>query len=534
MRLRGLCANSAIDKHYQPMNDFYDVARLQLVGQTRSSIEYGEKSKQWKLSLAGSNVSGLSYAAHNTFLLGKQSWLIDGDVGCKINGEKYNGYLKLTGCNSFTHNTFLYNTFTCNDGQCITMDQRCNQHPDCRDRSDEKNCKILVLRKGYNKNVPPVPVDGTNNGTVNVSVSIEILKLVDIDEEDYSIEIQFSILLRWIEDRATYQNLKTRQSLNALTQKDIEQLWLPKVIYQNTDQKESTRLGTQWEWETSVVVEREKDGTLSGLETVDETELFEGSENSLIMFQTYTHDFQCRFKLVKYPFDTQTCSIDMAMGPLDRASVSLFSDQLRMKESLELSIFQIKDWKFEEKGNSNETKTLKMTMVLKRKIQSELMTTYFPTLLLTAITFATTFFKPFFFEAALSVNLTTMLVMTTIFMSKMESLPPTSDIKMIDIWLILCQIYPFVEVVLLTAMEYQRTEKNERSKKKKKRKNKSDVLIATSISLDDQNRNPITRWEKLKGFLFNWKAPNLKILGKTLKKLLKIVKPILNVFKLFR
>ena len=97
-----------------------------------------------------------------------------------------------------------------------------------------------------------------------------------------------------------------------------------------------------------------------------------------------------------------------------------------------------------------------MTIVMKRKITSEMMTTYFPSLLLTAITFATTFFKPFFFEAALSVNLTTMLVMTTIFISKMEGLPPTSDIKMIDIWLVLCQMVPFAEVVLLTAMEYYR------------------------------------------------------------------------------
>merc|ERR1711936_330531 len=104
---------------------------------------------------------------------------------------------------------------------------------------------------------------------------------------------------------------------------------------------------------------------------------------------------------------------------------------------------------------------LNMVLVLKRKITSELMTTYFPTLLLTAITFATTFFKPFFFEAALSVNLTTMLVMTTIFMSKMESLPPTTDIKMIDIWLILCQMVPFAEVILLTAMEYNREEEKE-------------------------------------------------------------------------
>merc|ERR1712214_87122 len=95
------------------------------------------------------------------------------------------------------------------------------------------------------------------------------------------------------------------------------------------------------------------------------------------------------------------------------------------------------------------------------------MTTYFPTLLLTAITFATTFFKPFFFEAALSVNLTTMLVMTTIFISKMESLPPTSDIKMIDIWLILCQLVPFAQVVLLTAMEYLREEEKEAEKQVK-------------------------------------------------------------------
>ena len=98
---------------------------------------------------------------------------------------------------------------------------------------------------------------------------------------------------------------------------------------------------------------------------------------------------------------------------------------------------------------------------MKRKITSEMMTTYFPSLLLTAITFATTFFKPFFFEAALSVNLTTMLVMTTIFISKMEGLPPTSDIKMIDIWLVLCQMVPFAEVVLLTAMEYHREDKHE-------------------------------------------------------------------------
>merc|ERR1712107_63070 len=135
-----------------------------------------------------------------------------------------------------------------------------------------------------------------------------------------------------------------------------------------------------------------------------------------------------------------------------------------------MPIFLLTDWKLEEKRFGVKKHGVSLAIVMKRKITSEMMTTYFPTLLLTAITFATTFFKPFFFEAALSVNLTTMLVMTTIFMSKMESLPPTSDFKMIDIWLIFCQIYPFVEVVLLTAMEYRREGGNEKKKNEKKEK----------------------------------------------------------------
>ena len=94
-----------------------------------------------------------------------------------------------------------------------------------------------------------------------------------------------------------------------------------------------------------------------------------------------------------------------------------------------------------------------MAISLKRKIQTEMLTTYLPTLLLLIITYATTFFKPIYFEASLTVNLTIMLVMTTIFTSKIEELPPTSDTKMIDIWLIGCLLVPFTEVVLRTIIE---------------------------------------------------------------------------------
>ena len=129
----------------------------------------------------------------------------------------------------------------------------------------------------------------------------------------------------------------------------------------------------------------------------------------------------------------------MAMGSLDSTTVTLVPGQMKMSQKPNMPIFRNIDWNlgktFFENDGSDGKHGIRMSIVMKRKITSEMMTTYFPTILLTAITFATTFFKPFFFEAALSVNLTTMLVMTTIFISKMEGLPPTSAVKMIDYWL---------------------------------------------------------------------------------------------------
>ena len=150
----------------------------------------------------------------------------------------------------------------------------------------------------------------------------------------------------------------------------------------------------------------------------------------------------------------------------DQKSVTLIPSNLALKQTLDMTLYVITDYKLENSTSANAG--IRMKIRMKRKILSEMMTTYFPSLLLMMITYATTFFKPFFFEAALSVNLTTMLVMTTIFISKMESLPPTSDIKMIDCWLILCQLVPFTQVVLLTAMEYLREKDGEEKEEEMK------------------------------------------------------------------
>ena len=102
-----------------------------------------------------------------------------------------------------------------------------------------------------------------------------------------------------------------------------------------------------------------------------------------------------------------------------------------------------------------------MEIIFKRRLTNELLTTYLPSFLLLLMAYATTFFKEFYFEAAVTVNLSILLVTTTLFVrweffqhkryfkdfdSVMEKLPATSYVRLVDIWLIFCQLIPFIEV----------------------------------------------------------------------------------------
>ena len=150
--------------------------------------------------------------------------------------------------------------FTCDDGQCVPMDQRCDQIANCKDRSDEKGCQLVVLNEGYNKEVPPFISFNMTNGRiipVEVNVSITLFNVMSIDELDNTIDFKFEIELEWFDHRHTYNNLNgNRLFLNTLNETDLRRIWLPLIVYQNTDQFETTRLGWINEWSTSVMIAR--------------------------------------------------------------------------------------------------------------------------------------------------------------------------------------------------------------------------------------------------------------------------------------
>ena len=202
-------------------------------------------------------------------MLGKQNWTVGNDnLRChEEKGQERDGYrteLKLSGCTqgfAFDNGGGMvlanYGEFTCDDGQCVNMTYRCDQLPQCKDKSDEKGCDLLTLPEGYNKIVPPFSMNKSSIVPVSVNVSLRLLTVIDIDENDNTIDLQFEIILTWRDYRISFSNLKDQSFLNALTDKNIQSLWLPLVVYDNTNQKETTRLSWSAEWSTFVVVSKE-------------------------------------------------------------------------------------------------------------------------------------------------------------------------------------------------------------------------------------------------------------------------------------
>ena len=96
---------------------------------------------------------------------------------------------------------------------------------------------------------------------------------------------------------------------------------------------------------------------------------------------------------------------------------------------------------------------IKVSFVLGRRLLGVILTAYTPTVLLNVIGHSANYFKSFFFEAVVTVNLTCMMVLATMFISISNELPKTAYIKMMDYWLVFNLLLPFVEVLLHTYME---------------------------------------------------------------------------------
>ena len=111
-------------------------------------------------------------------------------------------------------------------------------------------------------------------------------------EISLTINFKYRIILDWYEtDRIVYHNLKSDLSLNVLSDEEMNSLWIPYVVFSNTNDNEATKVNHKFkDIETTMAVTREGDFTRSTLDTVDEIEIFKAAFNIIQQSNHYTQD----------------------------------------------------------------------------------------------------------------------------------------------------------------------------------------------------------------------------------------------------
>ena len=66
---------------------------------------------------------------------------------------------------------------------------------------------------------------------IPVNISIDIMKILDIDEVEGVFEVSFQLHSTWVDERLIYTNLKNNSNLNSLTENEKQSIWTPDIVF---------------------------------------------------------------------------------------------------------------------------------------------------------------------------------------------------------------------------------------------------------------------------------------------------------------
>ena len=130
----------------------------------------------------------------------------------------------------------------------------------------------------------------------------------------------------------------------------------------------------------------------------------------------------------------------------------LISKELKYLGKKYLTQYEVMKTTMETKS-IDDAQQMVLEITLGRQLLGTVLNIFIPTIVLNIISYTTNFYKDDFFETVVAINLTTMLVIVTLFVSVSENLPATSYMKMMDIWLLFNLFIPFLLILIHTYME---------------------------------------------------------------------------------
>ena len=217
----------------------------------------------------------------------------------------------------------------------------------------------------------------------------------DIQEVAQYLKLKFRLSLNWRDARVSFYNIKSEEVLNSLPLEEQLMLWTPTIVFWNTEKQ----LKSINDENSFASIRRNANGTIIDRTVDEDIEVYSGEENEITFSRVYSITFDCEYQMAWYPFDIQTCTMNMVFeGVLDDYADILAGDPLFSGEK-ELTQYFVKSYRIME-GTIQKKAAVFVSVTLGRRLLGTFLTIFFPTILLNAIGFATNFFKEFFFEVS--------------------------------------------------------------------------------------------------------------------------------------
>ena len=239
------------------------------------------------------------------------------------------------------------------------------------------------MLEGYSKN----EIARAEEGFLNVDVWIRIISFVEVDDMGQTLKVILEIRREWSDARLTLLHLQEDQDLNVLWQKNYEKIWYPKINLDNIDASKDSNARYE-----HYVILRDMNfaPTVKNGGSTNATNEFNGSQHKIVRTREYTNYWRCVYNLHWYPFDQQTCDMQMSLPKHYLDYVRLNPKRIDYKSDRgELTEYSVDKILF--CTLSNGTKMV-IEVTMSRPLISSVLTIYVPTLLLIVIRYRGAFF----------------------------------------------------------------------------------------------------------------------------------------------
>lgn len=430
-QLRGLCFESNIDTFYSFVNSTY------LIGYINSEMIYNSDKIQWEIR--NTRTGNVSAVMNDTleFPIGIKKWYLIGSSCKDKEAAKSYRLLKL----------YLDVTepghFCCDDGICINSKFVCDNFGHCSNSEDERNCTLISKPPDLSTDLPPVEItddidDSWKITSVNVSVTIH--EIFSVHQSAGTFEILFSVDFKWKDHNLKYFHLKDGLKRNSY---ERNQTWTPSVKIFHTKKDYFSDFESYVEKNVSNLPILSHD-----IESINPKEMYKGSDHFLHLNITKRTEFLCSFsQIAEYPFEKEECSFQVSLRGRDEDLTILLIEENSFEVPNEMSVaeYSINEWTIEKDCS---TKAIRIKMVLERKFFCIFMITFLPTILMNIINQASNHINgDSKFDMIITVNITSMMVLASIYVSVSSSLPSTPTIKPVEWWLLFNLSYPFLVII---------------------------------------------------------------------------------------